>query len=219
LIRPPQLPLEVDCNLPTFGHCLIDSHARNCFPIGFLLRRILHTYPAEIEVPMESIVRGPWQETVTERDAQGGTRINRLAYEMCVLLAVRERLRSKELWVSGADRYRNPNEDLPADFARERETYYTALNLSRDAQTFIDQLKQEMEEELTRLNDGMESNEHVRILTKDGGWISLSPLPVQPEPANLTALKARMLERWPLTSLLDVFKEADLLACPIFCTK
>ncbi len=159
---------------------------------------------------MESIVRGPWQETVTERDAQGGTRINRLAYEMCVLLAVRERLRSKELWVSGADRYRNPNEDLPADFARERETYYTALNLSRDAQTFIDQLKQEMEEELTRLNDGMESNEHVRILTKDGGWISLSPLPVQPEPANLTALKARMLERWPLTSLLDVFKEADL---------
>ncbi len=67
-----------------------------------------------------------------------------------------------------------------------------------------------MEEELTRLNDGMESNEHVRILKKDGGWISLSPLPVQPEPANLAALKARMLERWPLTSLLDVFKEADL---------
>lgn len=170
----------------------------------------LHTYPAEIEVPMESIVRGPCQETVTEREAQGGTRINRLAYEMCVLLAVRERLRSKELWVSGADRYRNPDEDLPADFARERETYYTALNLSRDAQTFIGQLKQEMEEELTRLNDGMENNEHVRILKKDGGWISLSPLPVQPEPANLAALKARMLERWPLTSLLDVFKEADL---------
>ena len=170
----------------------------------------LHTYPAEIEVPTEGIVRGPWQETVTERDAQGATRINRLAYEMCVLLAVRERLRSKELWVSGANRYRNPDEDLPADFARERETYYTALNLSRDAQTFLGQLKQEMEEGLTRLNDGMENNEHVRILKKDGGWISLSPLPVQIEPANLAALKARMLERWPLTSLLDVFKEADL---------
>jgi hypothetical protein len=45
----------------------------------------LHTYPAEIEVPLEGIVRGPWQETVTERDAQGAPRINRLAYEMCVL--------------------------------------------------------------------------------------------------------------------------------------
>jgi hypothetical protein len=30
----------------------------------------LHTYPAEIEVPLEGIVRGPWQETVTERDAR-----------------------------------------------------------------------------------------------------------------------------------------------------
>jgi hypothetical protein len=30
------------------------------------------------------------------------------------------------------------------------------------------------------------------------------------EPTNLFALKARMLERWPMTSLLDVFKEADL---------
>jgi hypothetical protein len=67
-----------------------------------------------------------------------------------------------------------------------------------------------MEEGLTRLNESMESNEHVRILKKDGGWISLSPLPVQAEPPNLAALKVRMLERWPLTSLLDVFKEADL---------
>jgi hypothetical protein len=56
----------------------------------------------------------------------------------------------------------------------------------------------------------MASNEYVRILNKDGGWISLSPLPVQIEPENLASLKIRMLERWPLTSLLDVFKEADL---------
>jgi Tn3 transposase DDE domain len=46
--------------------------------------------------------------------------------------------------------------------------------------------------------------------TENGGWITLSPLTVQPEPANLIALKTRILERWPMTSLLDVFKEADL---------
>jgi len=40
----------------------------------------LHTYSAEIEVPTESIVRGPWQETVIEGDALGVTRIKRLAY-------------------------------------------------------------------------------------------------------------------------------------------
>lgn len=78
--------------------------------------------PPEIKVPIESIVRGPWQDTVAERDAQGATRINRLAYEVCVLSAIRERLRSKELRVSGANRYRNPDEDLPVAFTRERET-------------------------------------------------------------------------------------------------
>jgi len=39
----------------------------------------------------------------------------------------------------------------------------------------------------------MESSEYVRILKKDGGWISLASLSVQLEPANLAALKARML--------------------------
>jgi hypothetical protein len=74
----------------------------------------------------------------------------------------------------------------------------------------VGQLKQELGDALARLNRGIRSNEHVRILKKDGGWISLSPLPAQAEPANLAALKIRMLERWPTTSLLNVFKEADL---------
>ncbi len=67
-----------------------------------------------------------------------------------------------------------------------------------------------MHEALAAFHDGSATSESVRLLNKEGGWISLSPLPVQPEPANLAALKARMLERWPMTSLLDVFKEADL---------
>ncbi len=170
----------------------------------------MHTYPLDVQVPIAGIVRGPWQETVMEQDERGTPRINRHAYEMCVLLAVRERLRSKELWVFGAKRYRNPDEDLPTDFVRERAAYYAALKLPRDATLFVSQLEQELGNALTRLNDEMASNEYVRILNKDGGWISLSPLPVQIEPENLASLKIRMLERWPLTSLLDVFKEADL---------
>jgi TnpA family transposase len=170
----------------------------------------MHTYPLDVQVPIAGIVRGPWQETVMEQDERGTPRINRHAYEMCVLLAVRERLRSKELWVFGANRYRNPDEDLPTDFVRERAAYHAALKLPRDATLFVSQLEQELGNALTRLNDEMASNEYVRILNKDGGWISLSPLPVQIEPENLASLKIRMLERWPLTSLLDVFKEADL---------
>ena len=53
--------------------------------------------------------------------------MNRLTYELCVLETLREQLRCKEVWVTGADRYRNPDEDLPADFAERRVTYYGAL--------------------------------------------------------------------------------------------
>jgi hypothetical protein len=59
-------------------------------------------------------------------DAKGHERVERINYEICVLRALRERLRCKEIWVQGADRYRNPDEDLPQDFAERREAYYVA---------------------------------------------------------------------------------------------
>jgi hypothetical protein len=38
----------------------------------------------------------------------------------------------------------------------------------------------------------------------------LSPLAAQPEPINLVRLKSQLLQRWPMTSLLDMLKETDL---------
>jgi hypothetical protein len=63
--------------------------------------------------------------------------LDRLKYELCVLQALRERLRCKEIWVVGANRYRNPDEDLPTDFEVQREQYYAALSLPLDAENFI----------------------------------------------------------------------------------
>lgn len=150
----------------------------------------LQVYPPDEVVPVAGIVRGPWQETVLERDGNGAERVDRLAYEVCILLALRERLRSKEVWVEGANRYRNPDEDLPGDFERERSTYYAALKLPSSADSFLAGVQREMHEALTALHDGLVSNGSVRILNKEGGWISLSPLPVQVEPVNLAGLKS-----------------------------
>lgn len=46
-----------------------------------------------------------------------------------MLEALRERLRCKELWVVGANRYGNPDDDLPTDFETNRMGYYQALKL------------------------------------------------------------------------------------------
>lgn len=168
------------------------------------------TYPADEVVPLDGVVRGLWREAVVEKDAAGRVRINRITYEIAVLEALREQLRCKEIWVVGANRYRNPDEDLPADFEANRADYYQALGLPLDAERFIAELQAEMHEALHTLGAGLKKNRHVRISSKGGGWITLTPLDAQPDPPNLTALKAELNALWPMTSLLDMLKETDL---------
>jgi hypothetical protein len=179
-----------------------------------LLKRYLpsrvRTYPVEEDVPLEGVIRDHWREAVIETDAQGRQRVNRLTYEMGVLQTLRDQLRCKEIWVVGADRYRNPDEDVPQDFEVHRPTYYAALKLPSQAADFIEQVQQEMRDELAALDHTLPRNADVEILPKAKGWIKLSPLAPQPEPSNLVALKMEISKRWPMTSLLDVLKETDL---------
>ena len=86
--------------------------------------------------------------------------------------ALREQLRCKEIWVEGADRYRNPDEDLPADFENRRDEHYVALGLPRDADAFIARLRTEMGEALATFDRGLAASPYVRILTRGGGRIS-----------------------------------------------
>lgn len=168
-------------------------------------------FPPEEDAPLDGVVRGLWREAVVEQDAAGEDRVNRITYEIAVLEALRERLRCKEIWVVGADRYRNPDEDLPADFERNRERYYQALELPLDAERFVTDLQAEMHAALSTLDAGLTKNPAVRLTTKKGGgWITLTPLDAQPDPPNLTALKAELNATWPMTSLLDMVKETDL---------
>jgi hypothetical protein len=88
-----------------------------------LLRRYadtrLHAYPADEDVPIDGVARGLWREAVVEKDAEGRSRVNRITYEICALEALRDKLRCKEVWVVGANRYRNPDDDVPADFEEQ----------------------------------------------------------------------------------------------------
>jgi TnpA family transposase len=170
----------------------------------------VRVYPLEEDPPLDGVVKKGALETVLESDAAGNVRVNRINYELCVLQMLREKLRCKEIWVVGADRYRNPEEDLPTDFDTHRAQYYEALRLPLDADTFITQLQQEMRAALTRLDQGMPKNPHVQCLTKGKGWIALSPLEAQPEPLVLHRLTTEIGQRWQMTSLLDMLKEADL---------
>ena len=167
-------------------------------------------FPASEQVPMEGVVSDHWQELV--HDDQHGGAINRISYEWCVLTTLREKVRCKEVWVKGAHRFRNPDQDLPQDFDLRRDEYYTALEQPREAGVFLENLRSKMAVALTALDAALASNVKVKIVTtKNGkGRIRLTPLEEQPEPANIVALTAALVHRWPMTNLLDILKETEL---------
>jgi TnpA family transposase len=161
-------------------------------------------------LPIDGVIPPRWRDLVMEQDGAGTWRVNRINYEICVLTALRERIRCKEIWVVGADRYRNPDEDLPQDFGQRRTDYYNDLRQTMDAKAFVARLKAEMTAALRRLNAELPDNRHVRLLWRGQNRIMLSPLEPLPPPPNLGAVKAEIERRWPGTGLLDVLKEAAL---------
>jgi hypothetical protein len=98
-----------------------------------LLRRFADSktrhFPVEENVPLDGIVSGLWRDVIVETDAQGRQRINRITYEICLLQALREQLRCKEIWVVGANRYRTrtktcrPTSRCPAWRTMRRSIY------------------------------------------------------------------------------------------------
>ncbi|MCK9553613.1 Tn3 family transposase [Aquamicrobium sp.] len=158
------------------------------------------------DVPIEEVVPGRWRSSVID----GNGRVNRISYELCVLTQLRDRIRSKEIWVVGADRYRNPDDDLPRDFEIRRDVYYSGLNLTPDARRFTSAIRSELEQELLLLNADIPGNDKVRLLWRGENRISITPFKPAPEPKGLDAIKGEIGGRWPMTGLLDVLKEAAL---------
>jgi len=179
-----------------------------------LLNRYVTTgykyYPLHEDVPVDGVIRSGWRDIIVEQDKDGVARINRVNYEFCVLQALRERLRCKEIWIVGADRFRNPDLDLPQDFDGQRDAYYAALQQPQDADQFITDLQERLAAGLTALDTTLLKNPHVTLRDHGSKRIKLTPLEPQPEPVNLDRLKADIAQRWTMTSLLDVLKETDL---------
>ncbi len=161
-------------------------------------------------IPIDGVIRKKDREVVIEEDGKGKEKINRINYEICALQALRDQLRCKEIWVKGADKFRNPDEDLPADFDDKREDYYLDLGHSIDSSTFIAGIRGKMQSALSYLNQGMPDNPKVRLLNRNKKNISITPFEAQEEPSNLISLKREIAGRWPMTGLIDVLKEADL---------
>jgi hypothetical protein len=161
-------------------------------------------------VPLDGIVAASWRPAVV--DERG--RVARVPYELCALVALREAIRRREVWVAGSKRWRDPDSDLPADFEANRTAHYAAIRAPLDPSAFIAELEGCLEESLVGLSTslGADAAGGVSISTRAGQvWITVPRSVAQDGPRGLEALKDEVSRRWGTVDLLDVFKETDLL--------
>ena len=162
-------------------------------------------------VPLDGVVPHEWREAVVDEHGK----IERIPYELCVLRALRDALRRREIYVEGAQRWRNPDEDLPADFEHNRDVHYAAIRKPLEPAAFIADLRQRLHAGLERLDQaiGNDTAGGVRITTAHSKpWIVVPALQKLPDPPNLPALHAEIERRHGMIDLLDVLKEADHLS-------
>jgi len=168
-------------------------------------------YPAGEVVPTHKDLLGDWAPLVFHDAGKSGRRVLRGVYEVCTFQALRERLRCKEIWVVGADTWRNPDEDLPADFEARRVEHYAAVRKPLDATVFIDGLREEMRTELRALEEALPTLPWCEVRDRGkNGAIKLTDFAAAPEPRNLRGLKNEVRTRWGTVPLIDMLKEAVL---------
>jgi TnpA family transposase len=167
-------------------------------------------YAEADRVPVQGVVPKAWGEAVV--DDRG--RIERIPYELCTLIALRDALRRREVYVRGGNRWRNPDDDLPGDFETAREVHYAALRQPLDPAAFVNDLRQRMTAALTGLDRGLADGSAGVTVTRRRGepWITVPRLEALPEPGNLDKIKAEVIRRWGTLDLLDVLKDCDYLA-------
>lgn len=171
--------------------------------------RVRH-YDRTERVAIDGVVPPEWRGAVV--DERGRT--ERIPYELCALIALRDAIRRREVWVVGASGWRDPEEDLPQDFEENRDVHYGSLGHPLDPAEFVADLKGKVEASLETLDRALAEGTTggVRVTTRRGKpWISVPKVEKLPEPPNLGALKAEVEKRWGTIDLLDVLKEATLL--------
>ena len=139
-------------------------------------------YPLGEHVVLDGAVDPGWADLLTQIDSRGRTRIMRSVYEACVFQALRERLRGKEIWVVGAHEWRNPDEDLPADFETHRVEHYDKLHKPLDPAAFTAQLRDEMRTELAALNAALPKLDWLQITDRKALSLGSCPQPQTSQP-------------------------------------
>ena len=171
----------------------------------------IEVYPTNENVAIDGLINAKEMEFICKIVDDKKVIVSRKDYEYAIFKVLRDKLKTKEVWIVGAFKYRDPECDIPKDFDDNKEYYYGILNQQLTATEFNKPLKEKLSSAIINFDINLPKNKYVEITKrKNKPWIKLTPSPEQAKPLNLDKLKDSIIAKWKVISLLDVLKEVDL---------
>jgi len=151
-----------------------------------------------------------WQGYLAQAGADGDATAYRHYWELCVLLTLRDGLRSGDVWVPGSHRYADPSSYLMTkpEWETERVEFCRLVDKPADAAVALARLQEELDEALTDLDATLADGAGPVRLDGDGHLV-IGRLSAESVPDELDALRDRLAEYLPRVPIASVLIEMD----------
>jgi len=140
----------------------------------------------------------------------GDTTAYRRYWELCVLLCLRDALRSGDVYVPGARRYANPIAYLiPQDaWAGQREEFCRLSGIAAEPATAVTQVETELDAAISELDGVLAGGEGPVRLDEDGDLV-IAPLSAEDVPTEAAELRDELTALLPFAPIASVLIELD----------
>ncbi len=180
-----------------------------------LIHRYIDTghkyYPEDEDIPFD-LISDKWKGLTLEKTKDDIIRVRKHYFELCVLEKFSKLLKCKEIYVYGSLKYRNPVDDLPKNWEKNREVYYRKLNVPLNKDEFINSVKKDLLGSLDEADSFFSKKRDVFIFqpkNMDRGFFSVPGLKKQEESELASIIKDRVTSQFKTIDLLDILIEAD----------
>ncbi|MEV6216960.1 Tn3 family transposase [Nocardia sp. NPDC051833] len=151
-----------------------------------------------------------WRGYLDQARKTGSATAYRHYWELCVLLGLRDGLRSGDVFVPGSRRYADPAAYLLTDeaWAPQREEFCRLVGRSADPGAALAGVVDELHTALGELETVLAEGEGPVRVDEDGDLV-ISPLTAEDVPAEAIALKAELTEMLPFAPIVSLLIELD----------
>ncbi len=159
-----------------------------------------------------------WRGYLDTAVQAGSVTAYRHYWELCVLLALRDGLRTGDVFVPGSRRYSDPAAYLltPTKWIGHRAEFCRLVGKPADAITGLAQAGDELNTALGELEQTLAAGDGPVRLDDDGD-LAISPLSAEDVPAEAVTLKAELTEMLPFAPIVSLLIEMDQRTGFLYC--